>query len=124
MCRFEGKDHGGKEIMNKPPQTEGEVQKSIREYLDLRKILYWRNQSHPVPFRRFTGLQGVSDICAVYKGRFYGIEVKGPEGTLSDEQKKFRDRLIRAGGIYIEARSLDDVIRVLPIITMPGGGKG
>ena len=46
-------------------------------------------------------------------GRFLGIECKGDGGKLSPEQIAFRDTLVRMGGIYIEARSVEDVDRVL-----------
>ena len=46
-------------------------------------------------------------------GRFIAIEVKAPNGRLSTYQELFRDRLTQAGGVYIEARSLEDVMRIL-----------
>lgn len=46
-------------------------------------------------------------------GRFVGIECKGDRGRLRPEQIAFRDTLARMGGLYIEARSVADVDRVL-----------
>lgn len=46
-------------------------------------------------------------------GRFLGIECKGDGGKLRPEQAAFRDRLEKDGGVYIEARSVEDVDRVL-----------
>ena len=92
---------------------EGDRQRAILDYLHLRGILHWRNQSHPVPGRRFTGLKGVADIIAVHRGVCYGIEVKSAKGKLSDDQGAFQIRLVNAGGVYIVARSVDDVIEAL-----------
>ena len=47
------------------------------------------------------------------EGRFLGIECKGDRGKLRPEQASFRDRLEKDGGLYIVARSVEDVDRVL-----------
>lgn len=47
-------------------------------------------------------------------GRFLGIEVKAPGGRLRPAQEAFRDALTRSGGLYIVARSVEDVTRELP----------
>lgn len=47
---------------------------------------------------------------------FLGIEVKAPRGRLRPAQEAFRDALTRSGGLYIVARSVEDVTRVLPVI--------
>ena len=59
------------------------------------------------PFK--AGLTGSSDILACIKGRFVGIECKTGKGSLSTPQRRFRDAVARAGGIFIEARSVDQV---------------
>lgn len=46
-------------------------------------------------------------------GKFIGIECKGDRGKLRPEQIAFRDRLEKDGGLYIVARSVEDVDRVL-----------
>ena len=46
-------------------------------------------------------------------GKFIGIEVKSNSGKQSDAQKAFEDGLKRAGGTYILARSLEDVMAVM-----------
>lgn len=60
-------------------------------------------------FYRF-GAIGSPDIVCVINGQSVGIEVKGPGGKQSDHQKQFQERLEAAGGRYILARSLDEVI--------------
>ena len=44
--------------------------------------------------------------------RFLSIEVKTPEGRLSEPQKTWRDNVNRAGGLAIVARDLQDVTRL------------
>jgi len=49
----------------------------------------------------------------VIDGQYVGIEVKGPKGKQSAHQKEFQKKLEAAGGKYILAYSLEDVIGVL-----------
>jgi hypothetical protein len=53
---------------------------------------------------------GTSDktVC-LPNGRFCAIETKSTKGTLTDAQRRYRARVERLGGIYIEARSREDV---------------
>lgn len=99
---------------------EADVQKSILEYLAVKKIFHFRNNSGAMGgeykgkrwFMRF-GAIGSPDIICVVNGRFIGIEVKGEKGVQSEHQKEFQRRLEEAGGRYIMARSIDDAIREL-----------
>jgi len=62
--------------------------------------------------RRFfrAGVVGAPDIVCVVKGQFVGIEVKAPKGRQNDNQKEFQRQLEAAGGLYILAYSLEDVL--------------
>lgn len=71
-------------------------------------LAYDRNGN---PFK--SGLTGSSDILACIKARFIAIECKTGTGKLSTPQRAFRDAVHRAGGIFIEARSVADVRHVL-----------
>jgi len=44
---------------------------------------------------------------------FLGVETKSPTGALRDSQRAFQATLTRMGGLYIVARSVEDVDRVL-----------
>jgi len=55
------------------------------------------------------GLKGSSDILACINGRFVGVECKAGRDTVKKHQRAFGDALERAGGVYIVARSVDDV---------------
>jgi hypothetical protein len=41
--------------------------------------------------------------------RFLSVEVKTPTGRLSPEQETWRQAVLKAGGIAVVARSVDDV---------------
>lgn len=98
-------------------ETESGIVTTICEYLQLRKKLYWRSNNIPVfmpernAFRALPkhSMKGVPDIIVVENG-FIGIEVKKKGGRQSPEQKEFEKRCFEAGGEYLLAYSVDDVI--------------
>ena len=101
---------------------ESEAQRAILEWLAWKKIFAYRNNSgaFAIPAegmhqRRFfrAAVVGAPDIVCVVKGQYVGIEVKGPQGRQSDNQKEFQAQLEAAGGKYILAYSTDDVARAL-----------
>ena len=53
--------------------------------------------------------KGLCDLIAVKNGFTVFIEVKAPNGKQSDDQKIFESSIRNAGGVYILARSLEDV---------------
>ena len=57
------------------------------------------------------GTPGSPDIFCINDGSVYGIEIKSATGRLSSAQQQFKEEMERAGGIYIVARSLDDIQR-------------
>jgi len=99
--------------------TETEIQASIIELLHTMGLLAWRCQAIPVPIRRgnqIVGLRkangftvGIPDILLVIKGRLIGIEVKDHKGKLSPEQEVWRDRILKAGGLWMLARGVEEV---------------
>jgi hypothetical protein len=53
---------------------------------------------------------GTSDkTCCLPNGRFCAVETKSAKGKLSEAQERYKARVLRLGGIYIEARSKADV---------------
>lgn len=87
------------------PETA--IKHQIKDYLDLRGVFHF-----PI-LQGLGAAKGIPDRIAVKDGRFFAIEVKAKNGRLSTYQKLFRDRLEHAGGVYIEARSVDDVMELL-----------
>lgn len=61
------------------------------------------------------GIPGECDIDGIHMngGRRIGIEIKTGTGALSDKQKRWRAMLEKFGAIYIEARSVDQVLTAL-----------
>ena len=61
------------------------------------------------------GVVGQADISGILTGgRRLEIEVKGPTGRQSEQQRRFQAMVERYGGLYILARSVEDVLAALP----------
>lgn len=60
------------------------------------------------------GLNGACDVTGILpNGRRCEIEVKTGSGKLSKDQQRYKDMIERHGGLYIEARDVDSVIRII-----------
>lgn len=100
---------------------EGAVLNSILDYLRIRHVFAWRNNTGATKIRtpggdRFIryGLKGSSDILGILDdGRFLAIEVKAPAGRVTQEQKDFLESIRKRGGVAFVARSVEDVVQNL-----------
>lgn len=101
---------------------EREIQASILEYLHVKKIFCWRNnsgvnflQNGQGKFRAIRiGLPGSSDILGVMPdGRFLAIEVKRPGKKPTPEQEAFLHEIASRGGVAFVACSIDEVIHTM-----------
>lgn len=54
---------------------------------------------------------GIPDIICCYRGKFIAIEVKSQNGKLSKLQEYNQEKILRANGIVLVARSVNDVTR-------------
>ena len=94
--------------------AEDAVLKSCLEYLDIRGIYHWRQNTGALKvgnrFVRF-GIPGVSDILGILPdGRFLAVECKRPKGgVLSPCQKDFLGNIQRNGGVAIVAHSASEL---------------
>ncbi len=86
---------------------EGTIKKDIKHALDQAGV-YWTM----VPGGAF-GRNGEPDMIACCDGRYIAIEVKTPTGVQSDWQKLRQSQIEGAGGIYVLARGVDDVMEVI-----------
>ena len=61
------------------------------------------------------GLPGSSDIVGMlpHGGRFLAVECKTGNARLGEQQKRFRDRIVKQGGLHVVARSPEDVDEML-----------
>ncbi len=101
---------------------EGQNLNAILQYLDVKRIFHWRNNSGAVKaFRKNGDSQllkfgkvGSSDILGcLCDGKLLAIEVKSDTGRLSIPQSDFLDSISALGGVAFMARSIDDVEREL-----------
>ena len=101
---------------------EHEIQKAICEYLDIRGVCYWavpnggkRSKAEAGRLKAEGVKSGVPDLCLIYDGMYYGLEVKKPatstpKGYLSKNQKSMHRKIDRAGGTVKTVYSVADVI--------------
>lgn len=105
---------------SKAPIREHEIQAGILEWLKLKRIFHYRTNAGAMGgthkgkrwYVRF-GRKGQPDILVIYRGIPYGIEVKAPGKEQSREQVEFQTEFERAGGRYVLAFCLEDVMRSL-----------
>jgi hypothetical protein len=98
--------------------AEGAVVKACLEYLAVRGIYAWRNNSGALlnAKRRpvFFGKPGSADILGILPGgTFLAVECKAEKGKLSDRQIDFLKTIAENGGAAILARSVDGLIKGL-----------
>ena len=99
---------------------ESIIQKLIlAEFGALPWLRIWRNNSGALKDQRGQlityGLKGSADILGLLspEGRFLAIEVKNERGKQNESQIAFEKMIKSMGGIYILARSVEDVYKGL-----------
>ena len=103
--------------------TEAMIQKSCMDWLRFfqktNDIVFFRANSGAFKTAQGryvkTGTPGLSDICAIWNGVFYGIEIKTATGRMSQGQKTFKKCLESAGGVYLLCRSVSDLKEVFSL---------
>lgn len=86
---------------------ESKIVKKIREHLELRGWLVWKN--HGSGYSAY----GLPDLMGVKDGRLIAIEVKNQVRVVTPAQAAWMRRLKRKGAIAGVARSIDDVEKLL-----------
>ena len=102
--------------------SENDIQKQILDYLTLKNIFHWRQNTGGMVkdyetksgekkkyFVKF-GKAGISDILGCHRGKMFAVEVKRPGGKATDNQKEFQRDLVRAGGIGIICWSFKEFV--------------
>lgn len=105
--------------MKNPVVPESMVLAQCMQYLYLKKIFCWRNNTGAAKtedgrYVRF-GLPGASDIIGIMPdGRFLAVECKRSSGgRLSPQQKKFLEKIKESGGVAVVATSLEDLMEAI-----------
>ena len=88
---------------------ERDVVAAIKKYLMSlgSDVFFWKEHGGPY------GASGIPDIICCYKGRFLGLEVKLPNGKLTELQKRAIEKINRAGGIACRVESVEEVKAVI-----------
>lgn len=99
------------------------IQLKILKHLQAKGIYCWRNNNGALwdpklrIYRNNPLMKpGIADIIAVHNGKHIEIECKTDVGRQSPAQKIHQKRIEAAGGVYILARSVEDVNKVLDSI--------
>jgi hypothetical protein len=100
--------------------AERDVLWEILVYLGARpEVFVYRVNVCPVINPRTGKVQGISvpkghpDILACAGGRYIAIECKSQDGRQRPEQKSFQRAVERSGGLYVLARSVEDVAKIV-----------
>jgi len=108
-------------------QTEAMIQKEILDFLESKGFIVTKvnNGTHAVRggyIRSRNSNKGMADIIGITPGdaegavaRFIAIEVKRPNGAITNEQKAFKREIEKRGGIAMIVESLGEVIQNLTI---------
>jgi len=96
-----------KNVLPMAKEKEGVIQNRIRDFLRYNGWYVIRHQ------QSLGSLKGLSDLSAIKNGVTIYVEVKTPRGHQSEYQKEFQEEIEAHGGIYILARSIEDVKKVL-----------
>ena len=98
--------------LEKPIQNEVMIAASARGAL-VRRLNVGAAHRPNGGFVRF-GVTGQADLSLIYRGRAIEVETKRAKGGRQDKaQEDYQAAVERAGGIYILARSVEDVLTVL-----------
>ena len=108
--------------------TEAQLHKSVAQYLALAlpKDAVWTTVGHGGGGKvrgaqlKARGLRaGWPDVQIIFRGKFYGIELKGPNGRLSPEQIACAKSIVDAGGDYTRAHAVSEVEDWLRLLRFP-----
>lgn len=103
-------------------EKETDILRAICDYLSLQQkvkgYLFWRANNIGMydgkdyrPLPKYSML-GVPDINVIWKGIYFGLEVKTKIGIQSENQKIFQRNCEQVKGKYYVVRSVDDVVKL------------
>lgn len=83
---------------------EGTIKRKLRAFID-KAGGFWSN----IYQDGIHGKTGDPDIVMCYKGRYVALECKSSDGRLTEDQKRRKKQILKAGGIFISPRSVEDL---------------
>ena len=90
--------------MTKLKKSEKDIRAEVKDYLE------WTGW---FVYHLLQGLgcyPGLSDLVAIKNGRVVHVELKTAAGRQSQVQKDFQEKVEAAGGTYVVARCMEDVM--------------
>lgn len=92
--------------------TEAEIQRDVLSYLRRRGLLHARTNAGRKGGVRLAPA-GWPDVVGMYKGHFFGLEIKAKDGVVSAEQWATLLRIRDEGGYAGVVHSVEEVSRLL-----------
>lgn len=115
-----------RKITKRPEQA---LQKAVATYLDMTlpaDAVFWHTPNGgyrtPVEAAAFKAMgvrPGIPDICILWLGRLYCIELKAPGGSATGNQTSMHARLQSAGASVSICRTLGEVAGMLTVWGIP-----
>jgi hypothetical protein len=108
---------------------ETDLVKACLEYLRLRGVMCWRQNSGAVTgkhrgkrrFVRFNTARGCSDVLGILPGgRFLAVEAKLPGRKVTADQQGFLDAVRAAGGLALVVTDVAELVAALDAL---GGAR-
>ena len=107
--------------MSRINPTQADIKRDIAEYIELKggyavvtNISGIPIKGKPEIYRKNPEMSGLADVISCIGGIFVEFEVKKThKEKLRDSQEDHKYRLERAGGLYYQVTSLDDVIEIV-----------
>lgn len=109
--------------MNRPEQS---IHLAVAAQLRTRAypgVVWWhtnngsylgKSRAHVGAIMKRLGVRaGVADILALYRGKLFALELKGPKGRPTESQLEFMSDIQRAGGYGVVAEGVDEAVRCL-----------
>jgi hypothetical protein len=115
-------------MMGMKAPTEGDLVRTVLDYLALRHVVAWRANNIPAydparkAYRTFHGLKGVADVLGVLPltfgdlggnpvrvGVFLAVECKSRSGRLRKEQAAYLDAVRAAGGVALVVKDVREL---------------
>jgi hypothetical protein len=112
-------EHGRRALARKPRRNdEAQLMHAIHDTLVQAGVTLWRNNcgvaTHGGEAKVRYGLGlGSADLVGLYKGRFVAVEVKSPTGRVSPEQEAWGRCVVKAGGVYVVARTVEEACNAI-----------